>query len=141
MSSSGDHVLVVGKGKITTDECITLVRRILTDPRHRPNATGLIDLRNATYDLKHPSEIIRIAKTLESFHSVLKNNVAIVAKRATLFPAEILSLHVRATKHIGIRVFLNLTAAKNYCMGKGLPPSTFASSFPRQFRGTESARS
>ncbi len=98
-----------------------MVRRILSDPRHHPNATGLIDLRNATYELKNPAEIIRIAKALESFHSVLKNNIAIVAKRAMLFPAEILSLHARATKHIGIRVFLNLTAAKNYCMWTGLP--------------------
>jgi hypothetical protein len=121
LSPSGDHVLVVGKGKITTDECISLVRRILSDPRHQPDATGLIDLRKATYELKHPAEIIRIAKALESFHSVLKNNIAIVAKRAMLFPAEILSLHARMTKHIGIRVFLNLTAAKNFCMWPGFP--------------------
>ena len=139
MSPSGDHVLVVGKGKITTDECISLVRRILSDPRHQPDATGLIDLRKATYELKHPAEIIRIAKALESFHSVLKNNIAIVAKRAMLFPAEILSLHVRATKHIGIRVFLNLTAAKNFCMWPGLPTAEWCG-LPKQEMAWKSGR-
>ena len=117
ISRSGDHVLVVGKGEITTDECLGVVRRILSDPRHCPNATGLVDLRHATYEFGNPSEVIRIAEALESFHAVIKNHIAIIAKGTTLFPAELFSLHARATKHIGIRVFLTFAAAKNYCTG------------------------
>lgn len=118
ISPSGNHVQVVGRGKVTTDDCIGIIKRVLSDPRNHPHSTGLIDLRNATYEFKDQAEVIRTAKALESFHSVLKNHIAIVAKRATLFPAEILSLHVRATKHIGIRVFLNINAAKHYCKGE-----------------------
>jgi len=117
ISPSGGHIKAVGTGKITTNDCIGIIKRVLTDPHCTPDSTAVIDLSDAVYSYKNEKEVIRIAKALEAGKALLKNRIAIVAKRATLFPAEIFSLYMRKITHIKIRVFLNLTSAKNYCKG------------------------
>lgn len=117
ISPSGDHVHVVGTGKITTDNCIRIVGRVLSDPRCLPDSTALIDLSEAVYSYKNEQEVIRIAKALEEGKDLLKNRIAIVAKHATLFPVEIFSLYMREITHINVRVFLSLTSAMDYCKG------------------------
>ncbi|MEI6564059.1 MAG: hypothetical protein WCO42_07120 [bacterium] len=115
ISQSGNHVQVVGTGKITTAECIGLVERVMSDPRHRPDSTALIDLRDAIYEPKDMAEVIQISTALEAFHYVLKDNIAIVARQSTLFPAEIFSTHVREAINIRIRVFVDMDAAEEFC--------------------------
>jgi hypothetical protein len=117
ISPSGDHVSVVGTGKITTDSCIRIIGNILSDPRCRPDSTALIDLSDAVYSYNDEQEVIRVAKALEAGKDLLKNRIAIVAKQATLFPVEIFSLYMREISHINVRVFLSLTSAMDYCKG------------------------
>ena len=117
ISPSGNHIQVVGKGKITTNDCIGIIERVLSDPRCRSDSTALIDLSDAVYTYKDEKEVIRIAKALVAGKALLKNRIAIVAKQVTLFPAEILSLYMREFTHIKIRVFINLTSAIDYCKG------------------------
>ena len=115
ISPSGDHIRAVGTGKITTNDCIGIIKRVLTDPLCTPASTALIDLSDAVYTYHDRTEVIRIAKALEAGKDLLKNRIAIVAKRSTLLPAEVFSLYMREFTHIKIRVFLNLTSALNYC--------------------------
>jgi len=115
ISPSGNHIQVVGRGEITADDCIGIFERILADPHCRPDSTALIDLSDAVYSAKNEKAVIRIAKALEEGKDLLKNRIAIVAKRSTLFPAEILALHIRQATNVGIRVFTDLSSAMNYC--------------------------
>ena len=117
ISPSGDHVKAVGTGKISTDDCIGIIKRVLTDPHCNPDSTALIDLSGAVFTYKAEKEVIRIAKALESGKKLLKNRIAIVAKQATLFPAEILSLYMRQSLDIQIRVFTSIQAGKAFCKG------------------------
>jgi hypothetical protein len=118
ISPVGAYVRIVGTGKITTDDCIRLVKRLLHDPRRRPNSTALIDLRNAIYTPDHDAEVIYVGQALKAFHFTLRNKVAIVAKQSMIFPAEILSTYVRKVTHLGIMVFADLGAARAFCRGK-----------------------
>jgi hypothetical protein len=115
ISPSGDRVRIVGIGEITTDDCIGMVKRVLSNPRRRPNATALIDLRDATYKPQDQAEVIDVAMALATFHSRVKNHIAIVAKQSTIFPAEIFAAYLRKATHLGIRVFADIAAAKAYC--------------------------
>jgi len=115
ISPSGNHVEVVGTGRLTTRECIGLVNRILSDPRRHSNATALIDLRDATYRPRSLSDVIKIAQSVGAFHSLLSNNIAIVAQRSTLFLAEILSTAIRKATRVSIKVFVELSAARKFC--------------------------
>ena len=117
ISSSGAHINAVGTGKITTNDCIGIIKRVLTDPHCTPDSTAVIDLSDAVYSYKNEKEVIRIARALEAGKSLLKNRIAIVAKRATLFPAEIFSLYVRQSMDIKIRVFTSIQAGKAFCKG------------------------
>jgi len=117
ISPSGEHVRIVGTGGITTNDCIGMVKRVLSNPRRRPNATALIDLRAATYKSHHPAEVIDIAMSLATFHSKIKNHIAIVATQSTIFPAEIFATYLRKVTHLGIRVFADIAAAKAFCSG------------------------
>ena len=118
ITALGDHVRIVGTGRITTKDCIGVVEHVLHDPRCRPDSTALVDLRDATYDPSEQAEIIDIAKAMESFPTMLKNNIAIVAKQSTIFLAEILSTYLRQVANIGIRVFVDITAAEAFCRGR-----------------------
>lgn len=122
ISPSGDHVHVIGTGDVTTDNCIGIIERVLSDPRCRPDSTALIDLSDAVYKHGNDAEAVRIAKALEAFEPMLQNNIAVVAKKGTLFPAEIFCLHVRQAKQIRIRVFTELAAAEAYCHEAPTPP-------------------
>ncbi|MEI6149128.1 MAG: hypothetical protein WCS01_08550 [bacterium] len=122
ITPSGDQVRVVGTGVLTTRDFIAAVERIHSDPRCLPESSALIDLRDATYEPKDQAEVIDIATALEAFRSVLNNNIAIVARRSTIFFAELFSAHVRAATHVGVRVFTDLGAAVAFC-GKGGHPS------------------
>lgn len=112
---SGDHMRIVVCGKITADDCIGLIEQVMSAPQRHLDSTALIDLRNATYDFRDKTDVIRIAHALEAFQSLLKNNIAIVAQKCTLFPAEIFCLHIRETTNLGIRVFVDITAAETFC--------------------------
>ena len=112
---SGEHVRIVGTGRITTNECIELVQRVMSDPRRQSDATALIDIRDVSYDFRDKKDVVLIAKALEEFQLSLKNNIAIIAQKSTLFPAEIFCLHVRGVTNIGIRVFVDMDAAKAFC--------------------------
>ena len=114
ISPSGDQVRVVGTGGLTTADCIGLVRRVMTDPRNRPESAALIDLRKATYQAEDMAEVVDIAKALEAFHSLLKNNIAIVAERSLLLPAEILATHVKIATNTAIKVFVDVAAAEAF---------------------------
>lgn len=118
ISPSGNHLQIVGTGKITTIDCIGLVERVMSDPRCRPDSTALIDLRDVTYEHKDKAEVIQISTALKVFHSMLRNNIAIIANRATLFPAEILSTHVREATNVRIRVFVDIEAAEAFLQGR-----------------------
>lgn len=113
---SGEHVRIAISGKITSNGCKGLIERVMSDPLLHPNSTALIDLRDATYERESKAEVIDIATALETFHSMLKNNIAIVAMRSTLFYAEIFSTHVRAATNVGIKVFVDIAAAEAFCM-------------------------
>ncbi|MEI8138658.1 MAG: hypothetical protein WCI03_02185 [bacterium] len=112
---SGEHVRIVVSGKITQKECKMVIKRVMSDPHRHSGSTALIDLRDATYERGDKAEVIDIAKALETFHSLLKNHIAIVAMRSTLFYAEIFAAHVRAATHAGIRVFVDISAAESFC--------------------------
>jgi hypothetical protein len=118
ISQSGDQVRVVGKGKITTRECIGLIKHVMTDRRCHLDAMALVDLRDATYETHDLAEVVDIARTLEKFASRLKSHIAIVARQSLLLPTEILATHVRKATHAGIRVFVDLAAAKSFLQGK-----------------------
>jgi len=115
ISPSGNHIQVVGRGEISVKDCIEIFERVLADPRCSPDSTALIDLSDAVYTAKNEKAVIRIAKALEEGKDILKNRIAIVAKRSTLFAAEILALHIRQATNVEIRVFTDLSSAMNYC--------------------------
>jgi len=118
---SGDHVRIVVSGKITPKECKRVIKRVMSDPKRHSDSTAIIDLRAATYEYEDKAAVIEIARALEGFHAMLKNHIAIVALRSTLFYAEIFALHVRAATNAGIRVFVDMAAAEAFCMN---PPKT-----------------
>lgn len=118
ISRSGDHIKIVGTGEITTADCIRIIECVMSDPRCRPDSTALIDLSDATYAPSDRREVIHIAEALKMFSFMMKNNIAIVARRATLFPAEILSSHIRRAINVRMRVFVDLAAAEAFC---GMP--------------------
>jgi len=118
ISPSGDHVDIIGTGEISTAECLKLIKMIISDPNQNAESTALIDLRDATYFTRDRAEVVKIAKALEANHTVLKNNIAIVAKKATLFHAELLARHVREATEVSIKVFVDYAAAKAFCAGK-----------------------
>ena len=115
VSRSEDQVYLVGKGRVTAADCIGVVKRVLADSRCHPESTALIDLREAIYETSDMSDIIRVAKSIEKLASMFKNNVAIVAKGALIFPAELLASHVRNLAYIPMKVFADLAAAKAFC--------------------------
>ncbi len=115
ISPAGDRVRIVGKEKMTTRACVRLAERVLTDPRCRADSTALIDLRDAVYEPKDLTEVLDIGREMDKFHSKLKNNIAIVAKRSMLFPAELLCTYIRKATSVGIRVFVDAAAAEEFC--------------------------
>lgn len=115
ISPSGHHIRVVGTGRITTTNCISILGEVLSDPRCLPHSTALIDLSGAAYVHKDKMEVIKIAKAMEAGKALLKNRIAIVAKHAELFPAEILSLYLREMSDIRIRVFTDIDAGEAFC--------------------------
>jgi len=116
INDCGSHVSIVARGKVTAEQCVAFVRRLVKDPHCRPDQTALIDFRNAVFQSRKPGDILDIARTIESIEYLCRNKIAIVARSATLFTAELMSLHIRRAKHISIRVFLDLAAAKSYCL-------------------------
>jgi hypothetical protein len=115
ISESGNHLTVVGTGKVTSEHCIELLKVILQDPLCRPEQTALLDMRKATFPDLESAGIIALAKLIEEFSDVFKTHVAIVAKSTALLSAELLSTHVRNAKNISIRVFVDHAAALDYC--------------------------
>lgn len=122
ISPSGHHIQVVGSGRVTTQGIIRVIRRIFSDPLFHPDSTALIDLHEAVYLYKNDRDVMKVALALEKNKTLLGNRIAIVAKQATLFPAEVLSLYMRTTTHARIRVFISLAAAMRYCK-RGWSPS------------------
>jgi len=114
-SPTNDQIFIVGSGKVTTADCIDLINNVMADPRCNPDSTGLIDLREVTYEPDDMAEVFQIATALESFQSLLGNNIAVIARQATLFPSEMFSAHVRQVIHANIKVFLDMEAAKAFC--------------------------
>lgn len=110
-----NQIRIVGVGRLTTDDCIGMIHRVMSDPLCTFESSALVDLRSATYEPKDMVEVIRIATTLEAFHSMLGSHIAIVARRSTLFLAEIFSAHVRTAANVAIKVFVELSAAEAFC--------------------------
>lgn len=104
---------IVGRGKTTVEDCQVLLKRVLADPRHHPETPALIDIRDASY-AGAVAELLELAGTMENMACELKGNIAIVAKGATLFVAELLAAHVREMEHVNIRVFVSMAAAKKF---------------------------
>jgi hypothetical protein len=115
ISPSGDEVRIVGKGKITTAQCIGVIERIMSDPRCHLDATAVVDLHKATYEPKDQAEVIAIGRKLAKFHRRLKSHIAIVAQHSTFFPAEMLASYLRKVARVGIKVFADIAAAEAYC--------------------------
>ena len=113
---SGNHMRIVVSGKINADDCIGSLKHVMSDPHSHHVSPALIDLRDATYEHRDKADVIDVARALETFHSMLKNNIAIVAMRSTLFYAEVFSAHVRAATNAGIKVFVDIAAAEAFCM-------------------------
>ena len=120
---TGNHMRVVVSGVITPDECIGMVERVVSDPLRHLDSTALIDLRSATYLISNRKDVIRIASALETFHSVLRNNIAIVAPQCTLFPAGLVSAHVRSAMDGGIKIFPDMKSAEAFCREETGPES------------------
>lgn len=116
---AANHVQVVGKGRVTVENCIKMIKRILADPRCNPKQTALLDFRQATFFSRRDGDILDVARQIESVDDMFRGNVAIVARSTTLFVAELLAFHVRVAKHIRIRVFLDLAAAMAFCRTGG----------------------
>ena len=104
---------IVGQGKTTMADCSAVLKRVLADPRCQPESAALIDIRNAIYT-GTAMEILELANSMESMAFQFKGNIAIVAKGATLFAAELLAAHVRAMENVKIRVFVNMAAAETF---------------------------
>jgi hypothetical protein len=115
INESGNHLTVVGTGKVTSARCIELLKKILQDPRCRPDQTALLDMRRAIFQSLESEGIIALAKLIEEFSDVFRKPVAIVAQSTALLSAELLSTHVRNAKNISIRVFVDYNAAMDYC--------------------------
>jgi hypothetical protein len=115
INESGNHLTVIGTGKVTSENCIDLLKVILQDPRCLPEQTALLDMRKATFPGLESAGIIALAKLIEEFSDVFKMHVAIVAQSTALLSAELLSTHVRNAKDINIRVFVDVDAALDYC--------------------------
>jgi hypothetical protein len=92
-----------------------MVRKVMSDPLCHYESSAIVDLRAASYEPGDMAEVIRIAKTLEAFHSMLGSSIAIVARRSTIFFAEIFSAHVRAAANVAVKVFVELSAAEAFC--------------------------
>ncbi len=110
-----NQIRIVGVGRLTTDDCIGMIRRVMSDPLCNFEASALVDLRAATYEPQDMVDVIRIATTLEGFHAMLGSNIAIVARRSTIFFAEIFSAHVRTAANVAIKVFVEISAAEAFC--------------------------
>ncbi|MEI8122771.1 MAG: STAS/SEC14 domain-containing protein [bacterium] len=126
ISPSGNHVQIVGIGRITTRDCVGLVKHIVADIHRHSDATALVDLRNAFYRPKNLGEIGEIVKAVKAFHSGIHSKIAIVAKRSTLFLAELFSAAMRRTTPVSIKVFVDVAAAETFCRkrcNKGSSPS------------------
>lgn len=106
---------IEGKGVITTGSCLRIFKTLLKDSRYRAESTAVIDLRGGVYQYQDLGEVIRIAQALEAAQSEIKNRIAIVARRSTLFPAEIFSLLLRQATDIPVRVFTSRAAAMDFC--------------------------
>lgn len=115
INDSGNHLTVIGTGKVTAENCISLLSEILKDPRCQPDQTALIDMRAATVGGIEPAGILVIAKLMEECSQVFKNHIAIVARSSDLLSAELLSTHVRNARNIPLRVFVEHDAAMDYC--------------------------
>jgi len=115
ISPSGNHVQIVGIGRITTRDCVGLVKHIVADIHRHSDATALVDLRNAFYRPRNLGEIGEIVKAVKAFHSEIHSNIAIVAKRSTLFLAELFSAAMRRTTPVSIKVFVDVAAAETFC--------------------------
>lgn len=116
MSKDGEHITVVGKGELTIEDGIKILKIILKDPLCNPDQTALIDLRKASFPNIEGNKILTLANMIEDFEFMFKNHIAIVAQSSTLLAAELLSFHVRTAKNISIRVFVDGAAALEYCM-------------------------
>ena len=112
----GNHVQIVGTDDISPGEFIGLVKALTSDPCRQPESTALIDLRKATYAPVDNEKVIQIALVLEAYPALLRNRIAIVARKSTLFAAEVFSAHVRAVANVEIRVFVDFKAAEVFCL-------------------------
>lgn len=119
ISSPERHVRVVGRGAVTTEQCIEAVYRIISDPKCLPDYTALVDVRELDYVTKDDGEIIQVAQAIEALKNHCRNNIAIVARGYLLFTAELLAAHVRNAEHINMRVFWDAASAEEFC-GQGL---------------------
>ncbi len=115
ISPSGNHVQIVGIGRITTRDCVGLVKHIVADIHRHSDATALVDLRNAFYRPRNLGEIGKIVKAVKALHSGIHSKIAIVAKRSTLFIAELFSTTIRKTTPLSIKVFVDVSAAETFC--------------------------
>ena len=115
ISPSGNYVQIVGIGRITTRDCVGLAKHIVADIHRHSDATALVDLRDAYYRPNNLGEIGEIVKAVKAFHSGIHSKIAIVAKRSTLFIAELFSTTIRKTTPVSIKVFVDVAAAETFC--------------------------
>lgn len=113
--ASANRVNVVARGRIAPADCLALVLDILGDPHYDPDSTALVDVRNASYDLKNMEGVPELAEALRKLDSVFSQHIAIVARKSMLFPAEVFAACVRKATNAPIKVFMNIQAAEQYC--------------------------
>jgi hypothetical protein len=115
VSRSGEQVCVLAQGKVSTLDCLNLLKKVRADVNVHAASTAVIDLRNAVYTAPDKSDLLKISKALAHMKALLKNNVALVAKGDLILFAELLATQARTLSHIPMRVFADIRAAKAFC--------------------------
>jgi hypothetical protein len=116
VSPDDEQAHIVGHGKVTTTDCIRVIKALRADPLFDSHFNVLADVRGITYEPAEHSEILQIATSVEMAEPIVTGNVAIIAKGALLFTAVLLATHIRTSRPINVRVFSDPVSAQAFCM-------------------------
>ena len=118
-----EHVHVTGCGNVDVAACLSLLRRLTTDPAFRPHFSILIDAREVSYTPLRAADLVEVADALSAWRDRFTGPIAVLTRGATLLAAEALATLVRVPGHIRMRVFVDLIAAASYCELRTAPTS------------------
>ncbi len=109
------HVLLVGKGKVTASVFADAARQVAEDPAYLPHFTVLVDAREVVHTPENEAQVLEMAKVMADLKASFQNNVAIVARGSLLLMAATLVALVRKVTSIKMRVFVDMAAAEAFC--------------------------